>query len=138
MEHSYPKVYLYRRIVRAKLFIDTNYNHPLDLHNIAEEALFSRFHFLRLFRKAYGRTPHQYLIFVRIQKSMELLKKEHHRVSDICFEVGFESVSSFSSLFKRYTGDTPSEFQKKHLNRIDDCKRIPLKFIPACFISALG
>ena len=71
---QYPKVYLYRRIVQAKLFIDNNYAENIDLDNISDEAYFSKFHFIRLFKNIYGKTPHQYLIFVRIEKAIELLK----------------------------------------------------------------
>jgi AraC-like DNA-binding protein len=65
---EYPKVYLYRRIVQAKLFIDASYMHSIDLDNISEEASFSKFHFTRLFRQVYGRTPHQYLVHVALKK----------------------------------------------------------------------
>lgn len=64
-EH-YPKVYLYKRIVQAKLFIDQHYAKPIDVSNISDEASFSKFHFLMRFKKIYGKTPHQYLTRVRI------------------------------------------------------------------------
>jgi AraC-like DNA-binding protein len=73
-KETYPKVYLYRRIVQAKLFIDTNNADTIDLDNIADEAYFSKFHFIRQFKKIYGKTPHQYLTVVRIEKAMELLR----------------------------------------------------------------
>ena len=72
---SYPKVYLYRRIVQAKLFIDSHYQESLDLEAIADEAFFSKFHFIRLFKDSYGKTPYQYLTYVRIEKAKGLLKK---------------------------------------------------------------
>ena len=80
---QYPKVYLYRRIVQAKLFIDSNYAKPIDVDNISDEAYFSKFHFIRLFKKIYGKTPHQYLTVVRIEKSLELLKN-NIPVSEAC------------------------------------------------------
>ena len=134
----YPKVYLYRRIVQAKLFIDEHFNEPLDLHNIADEAFFSKFHFLRLFKSVYGRTPHQYLTLVRIQKSKELLKNKNTTVSAVCFEVGFESITSFTSLFKRHTAVTPASYQKKQMRLLEESHRKPLKFVPNCFIMANG
>ncbi|HYG50869.1 MAG TPA: AraC family transcriptional regulator [Flavobacteriales bacterium] len=66
MALQYPKIYLYRRIVDPKLFIDQNYADNIDLNNIADEVYFSKYHFCRQFRKIYGKTPHQYLIRVRI------------------------------------------------------------------------
>jgi AraC-like DNA-binding protein len=89
---AYPKIYLYKRIVQAKIFIDTNYNLDIDLDNISDEACFSKFHFIRLFKKAYGKTPHQYLTVVRIEKAVELLQSGQ-QVSEVCYAVGFDSVS---------------------------------------------
>ncbi len=97
---QYPKVYLYRRIVQAKMFIDRHYADEIDLDNIADEAWFSKFHFIRLFKSSYGKTPHQYLQAVRIHHA-QLLLKEDKSVSDACFSVGFQSLTTFSGLFKR-------------------------------------
>ena len=96
----YPNIYLYKRIVQAKLFIDNNYAEDIDLDNIADEAYFSKFHFIRLFTKIYGKTPYQYLIKVRIEKAIQLLRSDMP-VSNACYAVGFESVGSFSTLFKK-------------------------------------
>src|SRR5262245_747431 len=101
---EYPKVYLYRRIVQAKLFIDQHFSEKINLNNIAGEAYFSNFHFIRLFKQAYNKTPHQYLTSVRIEHAKQLLKSKHLSITDVCFEVGFESIGSFTSLFKRSTG----------------------------------
>src|SRR6476660_4401775 len=105
----YPKIYLYKRIVQAKLFIDKNYAENIDLNNIADEAYFSKFHFIRLFTKIYGKTPHQYLMSVRIEKAMQLLRSDMP-VSRVCYAVGFESLSSFSTLFKKMVGVSPSVY----------------------------
>ena len=72
-EH-YPKIYLYRRIVQAKLFIDKFYSEKIDLDNISDEAYFSKFHFIRLFKSIYGKTPHQYLTTVRIEKAQHFFQ----------------------------------------------------------------
>jgi AraC-like DNA-binding protein len=134
---EYPKIYLYRRIVQAKLFIDNNCSENIDLDNIADEAFFSKFHFIRRFKKIYGKTPHQYLILVRIEKSMQLLRADTP-VSDVCFSVGFESLSSFSGLFKRIVGLTPSAYQTQQLQIKAQILKTPLKFIPGCFAEKKG
>jgi AraC-like DNA-binding protein len=134
---EYPKVYLYKRIVQAKLFIDKNYAQRIDVSNISDEAYFSKFHFLRLFKKTYGKTPHQYLTFVRIEKAKELLQA-NGTVSEVCFAVGFESLSSFSGLFKRVVGLTPSDFLEQSQKLKAEMIKTPLKFVPACFISNNG
>jgi AraC-like DNA-binding protein len=136
-KEQYPKVYLYRRIVQAKLFIDRNYAQAIDANHIADEAYFSKFHFIRLFKKIYGKTPHQYLIFVRIEKAMELLKT-NIPVSEVCYAVGFESLSSFSGLFKRMTSSTPSYYLQQQQTLKAQIAQTPFKFVPGCFASQHG
>lgn len=137
MTEEFPKIYLYKRIVQAKLFIDSNYADKIDLDNIADEAYFSKFHFIRLFKKIYGKTPHQYLTVVRIEKSIQLLRTDIP-VSDVCYAVGFESLSSFSGLFKLIVGLTPSAYQAQQLQIKAQILKTPLKFIPGCFADKNG
>jgi AraC-like DNA-binding protein len=127
-----PKSDLYRRIVQAKLFIDSNYAERIDAGEIADEACYSKFHFIRTFKSIYGRTPHQYLTHVRIERAKELLEQEVS-VTDACFAVGFDSLGSFTSLFKRRAGVTPSEYQRRRLERKAEISKEPLRFIPGCF-----
>lgn len=134
---TYPKVYLYRRIVQAKLFIDSNYADNINLNNIADEAYFSKFHFIRLFKKVYDKTPHQYLIKMRIEKAMQLLRAGIP-VSDTCYAVGFESLSSFSGLFKRIVGITPSSYLQQQQELKVLMLNAPLKFIPGCHAQKNG
>jgi AraC-like DNA-binding protein len=137
LDDAYPKVYLYRRIVQAKRFIDNHYADSIDLDNIADEACFSKFHFFRLFKKAYAKTPHHYLTSVRIEHAKQLLKT-NLPVSDVCYAVGFDSLSSFTGLFKRLIGRTPSAYQLQQQKLKDDIATTPLKFIPDCFAEAKG
>lgn len=134
---DYPKIYLYKRIVQAKLFIDNNFGDNIDLHNIAGEAHFSKFHFARLFKSIYGNTPHQYLIKVRIENAKEFLQKGIS-VTDTCSNVGFDSLGSFSDLFKRYTKLSPSQYQEQFKKRQELIKKDPLEFIPNCFAEQKG
>jgi AraC-like DNA-binding protein len=136
-EATYPKFYLYNRIVKAKLFIDNNFQDNLDLDNIADEAYFSKFHFIRLFKSIYGKTPHQYLTQVRIEKAKHFLRLDH-TVSDTCFKVGFDSITSFTGLFKKSEGKTPSAYQRQHRIRQENIKANPLHFIPNCFAEQKG
>ena len=128
-----PKLDLYRRIVQAKLFIDIYYAERIDVSEIADKACYSKFHFIRTFKSIYGRTPHQYLTHVRIERAKELLEQEMS-VTEACFAVGFDSLGSFTSLFKRRAGVTPSEYQRQQLERKTEISKEPLRFIPGCFV----
>jgi AraC-type DNA-binding domain-containing proteins len=86
-----PKADLYRRIVQAKLFIDNNYAGRIDAGEIADEACYSKFHFIRTFKSIYGKTPHQYLTAVRVEKAKAMLEDDAS-VTEACFAVGFDSV----------------------------------------------
>ncbi|MEP7371921.1 MAG: AraC family transcriptional regulator [Chitinophagaceae bacterium] len=131
-EEHFSKDYLYPRIIRAKLFIDNFYDNPIDLDAVAEEAHFSKFHFIRLFKTTYGKTPHQYLISVRIEKA-KLFLRTSAPVSCICFWVGFYSPSSFTGLFKRMTGFTPSAFQNKERKPKSVAGKISIQYHPLYF-----
>jgi AraC-like DNA-binding protein len=137
LHEQYPKIYLYRRIVQAKLFIDGHYNNNIDLSNIADEACFSKFHFIRLFHSIYGSTPHQYLKRVRIEQA-KILLQSGVPVTQVCFLVGFDSASSFTGLFKRSTGLNPSAYQQLQQQRRLDIATAPLHFIPNCFAETSG
>ena len=136
-EEEYPKVYLYRRVVQAKLFIESNYADKIDVDNISDEAYFSKFHFIRLFKSIYGKTPHQYLKSVRIEKAQQLLKKGLS-VTEVCISVGFDSLSSFSGLFKRMIGESPSAYSKHYKKTYNEIRKRPLAFVPSCYASQHG
>jgi AraC-like DNA-binding protein len=137
VQNLFPKIYLYRRIVYAKLFIDNNYADKIDLDNIADEAFFSKYHFIRLFNSVYNKTPHQYLSFVRIEKAKQLLSTDM-LAANVCYAVGFESVTSFTGLFKRMVGQTPAAYQAAQHQRQAAITDAPLKFIPNCFAEKKG
>ena len=93
----HPKMYMYRRIVEAKTFIDRHYAEKIDLNGISNQAAFSKYHFLRLFKQAFGTSPHKYLTAVRLKHARRLFEKEVNIV-DVCYQVGFESIPIFYSL----------------------------------------
>ena len=103
-------------VIAIRKFIDNNYARDLNLDLFSEMQLVSKYHLLRLFKRYYGLTPSQHLINVRIERSKEQLKKGK-TVTESCFAVGFESLGSFSTLFKRKTGKPPSQYRKEQLSR---------------------
>lgn len=125
----------YRRIVTAKIFIDENYQQPIDLDMISQQAFISRFHFHRIFRQIYRHTPHQYITRKRIERAKDLLA-ENKPVLDVCNEVGFESIGSFSTLFKKEIGYAPTYFRNMAWLKKKQAEQQPKKFIPHCFIES--
>jgi len=126
------------RLRRARDFICSAYSRRLDLRTISEQAQLSPFHFLRSFRYAFDKTPHAYLTHLRIERAKELLASNHLPVTEICFEVGFESLGSFSTLFAKQVGESPSSFRRR-MNRLHRSAEIwsPLA-IPHCFLYHIG
>jgi AraC-like DNA-binding protein len=125
---------VYKRLYRAKEFIDDSFGKPIDLNQIAQQAYFSPYHFLRLFKRIYNKTPHQYIIEKRVEKAKELLSNDNLRIIDVCFEVGFQSVGSFSTLFNKCVGYPPTVYKMEYLRKLQIAVRFPEKLIPACFL----
>ncbi|MBS1506619.1 MAG: helix-turn-helix transcriptional regulator [Bacteroidetes bacterium] len=130
-------MYLYQRIVKAKLFIDHHYAAPLDLDNISGQAYFSKYHFIRLFKSAYGKTPSNYLLQVRIDNAKMLLAKGLS-VLDASMSVGFDSPTSFAGAFKKIVGVAPSVYQRKQVEKQKIIKENPLRYVPHCFVETHG
>lgn len=103
-------------VIEIRNYIENNYAADLNLDVLSNTQLVSKYHLLRLFKKFYGQTPRQYLIDKRIEKAKESLKNGMP-VTETCFAVGFESLGSFSTLFKTKTGKSPILFQKEQLSR---------------------
>jgi len=108
----YAKAHWCEKVIQARSFIDQNFSSNIALDDIASEVFLSRFHFIRLFKKMYGRTPHQYMVAVRIMNAKTLLRAGVP-VAETCFAIGFDSITTFTGLFRRMTGSTPAVFQKK-------------------------
>lgn len=96
---------------RARDLIDREFDRPLDLDALAREAGYSRYHFAHAFAAAYGETPRAFLTRRRIERAKTLLRAANLSVTEVCFMVGFESLGSFSSRFRRLVGVSPSEYR---------------------------
>jgi AraC family transcriptional regulator len=111
---------LYRRLLRGKDYMDSFFGEPLRLAEVANQACLSPYHFHRLFRELFRVTPNQYLQRRRLANAERLLERGEQSVTDICLEVGFESISSFSALFRRTFGCPPREYRfRKNGTRVD-------------------
>jgi AraC-like DNA-binding protein len=103
-----------RRLLRARDAMDRAYAQPLDVRSVAAVAHVSPAHFIRSFRAVFGETPHRYLQRRRVERSMFLLRETERSVTDVCFDVGFTSLGTFSSTFRRIVGETPSAYRSGH------------------------
>jgi len=117
---------LNRRMLRARDAMDRAYAQPLDIPALAGIASVSEAHFIRTFRATFGETPHRYLQRRRVERAMYLLRATERHVTDICLDVGFSSLGTFSRSFRDIVGETPSAYRE----------RGPIQAIPNCFAMA--
>jgi len=103
-----------RHLLRAKDLIDARYRDRLDVPVLARAAYLSPAHFSREFRRAFGETPHQYLLTRRLERAAALLQNTDRSVADICFTVGLRSVGSFTTSFQRVYGLSPTAYRAAH------------------------
>jgi AraC-like DNA-binding protein len=104
---------VYVHLRRAKDLMDRDFAEPLDVPTLAREAHASRAHFVRSFKQAFGETPHQYLLRRRIERAKELLRGTPLSVTEVSFAVGFRSLGSFSTAFRRLVGESPKGYAQQ-------------------------
>jgi AraC-like DNA-binding protein len=117
-----------RHLVRAKHLADARYPEPLDVDQLARAAGLSRAHFSREFRRAFGESPHAYLLTRRLERAAALLRGTDRSVADICFSVGLQSVGSFTSSFTRTFGVSPTAYRRRFPPAAD------YAMVPACVV----
>jgi AraC-like DNA-binding protein len=100
-----------RHLLRAKDLADARYFEPLGVTEMARAAGLSRAHFSREFRRAFGESPHAYLLTRRLERAAALLRDTDRSVADICFSVGLQSVGSFTTSFTRTFGRSPTAYR---------------------------
>jgi AraC-like DNA-binding protein len=121
-----------RHLLRAKDLADARYFEPLVIGDLAEAARLSPAHFSREFRRAFGESPHQYLLTRRLERAAALLRTTDWSVADICCAVGLTSVGSFTTSFGRMFGSSPTAYRATHP------AAAALALVPACVIRAYG
>jgi AraC-like DNA-binding protein len=102
-----------RRMLRARDAMDHAFARPLDVPALARVAHVSPAHFSRQFRATFGEPPHRYLQRRRVERAMELLRETDRSVTDICFDVGFNSLGTFSRTFRTIVGESPSAYRSR-------------------------
>jgi AraC-like DNA-binding protein len=128
----------FRRLCRARDLLAAEYQSQILLEAAAREACLSPFHFHRLFRATFGETPHDFLTRRRMDHARRLLASGEMTVTEVCMEIGYSSLGSFSTKFQSLIGRTPTEYQRT-VRRVFGYQR-PWKImlVPACYFSAYG
>jgi AraC-like DNA-binding protein len=119
-----------RHLLRAKDLVDARYREPLDVDDLAAAARLSKAHFSREFRRAFGESPHQYLLTRRMERAASLLRLTDWSVADICFSVGLHSVGSFTTSFTRTYGKSPTAYRAAFPPAAERA------MVPTCFLRA--
>jgi AraC-like DNA-binding protein len=127
----------YRSLVHARDFMRHAYQRPLNLPDISAQANFSPYHFLRVYKQAFQETPHEFLTRLRIERAKSLLARGSHNVTEACFEVGFSSLGSFSTLVAQRVGLSPSEYRRYVRSGVAVPRTVRPLFVPTCFFSML-
>lgn len=116
---------LARHLLRVRDLIDRAYAEPLDVPSLARRANVSRAHFNRSFADAFGVTPHRYLLTRRLERAKALLRGGELSVTEVCLAIGFTSLGSFSTQFRRFVGESPSAYRARarsaELDRLPSC-----------------
>ena len=112
-----------RRLLRARDAMDRTYAGVLDVPTLARIAHVSEAHFIRTFKATFGETPHRYLQRRRVERAMFLLRGTDRSITDICLDVGFTSLGSFSRTFREVVGQSPTDYRR----------RGALPAVPSCF-----
>jgi AraC-like DNA-binding protein len=121
-----------RHLLRARDLADGRYNEPLTVADLGRAAGLSRAHFSREFRRAFGESPHQYLLTRRLERAAALLRNTDRDVTEICFAVGLTSVGSFTSSFRRTFGSSPRAYRSSFPSARRHIR------IPSCVAEAYG
>src|SRR4051812_25170613 len=103
-----------RHLLKAKDLADARYFEPLGVDDMAAAAGLSRAHFSREFRRAFGESPHAYLLTRRLERAAALLRATDHSVAEICLSVGLQSVGSFTTSFGRMFGESPTAYRARY------------------------
>jgi AraC-like DNA-binding protein len=122
-----------RKLCAARDLLRDCLDQELTLEDISLETDLSAWHLLRTFRSAFGETPHEFLTRMRLERARDLLTITSRPVTEICFDVGFTSLGSFSALFRRHVGISPAEFRRQVRAWVTVPGRHPWAFVPVCF-----
>jgi AraC-like DNA-binding protein len=127
----------YRSLTDARDFMRHAYQRPINLRDISARANLSPYYFLRIYKRTFQETPHEFLTRLRLERAKTLLAKGSHNVTEACFEVGFSSLGSFSTLFAHRVGLSPSDYRRYVRSGVTVPATVRPLFVPTCFFAML-
>ena len=126
------------RLCRSRDCLAASLDLPMRLSDAAGEAYLSPFHYHRMFARAFGETPYDFVRRLRIDRAKELLARDHLPVTEVCMAVGYESLGSFSTLFRSLVGCSPAEYRRS-IRRIFPVPELAIyRFVPTCYLLHYG
>ncbi len=128
----------FARLCRSRDFLAASLDQPVRLADAAGEACLSPFHYHRMFARAFGETPHDFVQRLRLDRARQLLASHHMPVTEVCLAVGYESLGSFSMLFRSRVGCSPVEYRRS-IRRIFPVPEMAIyRFVPSCYLVTHG
>lgn len=127
----------YKKICSGRDYLQKHFSEPFDLTKVAKHACMSQYHFSRVFTAVFGESPNAFVARLRIEKAKNLLVTEKYSIGEICDNVGYTSIGSFSSLFKKMVGMSPLQYRRKLWNLSDEPLSFPMQSIPLCYSQKL-
>lgn len=127
----------YKKVCLGRDYLNKHYASDFDLGEVAKYSCMSKFHFCRIFSEVFGESPYQYISRMRIEQAKKLLVTSKLSINDICERVGYTSIGSFSVLFRKKTGMSPTQYRAKLQALTKDPLTYPMHAIPSCYAQRL-
>jgi AraC-like DNA-binding protein len=128
----------FARLCRSRDFLAASLDLRVRLTQAAGEAYLSPYHYHRMFARAFGETPHDFVQRLRIDRAKELLARDHLPVTEVCLAVGYESLGSFSTLFRSLVGYSPAEYRRRMRRIFPVPEQAVCRFVPSCYLLNYG
>ena len=123
----------FQKLCRARDLLCDEQEQAPTIEAVARAVGISQFHFIRQFEAVFGETPHQFRIRMRLERAKQLLVSGDHSVTEVCMELGFSSLGSFSTMFARRVGETPSGYRRRKRTLVAVPAVLPWESVPGCF-----
>ncbi|MCF6262393.1 MAG: AraC family transcriptional regulator [Xanthomonadales bacterium] len=123
----------YKKICLGRDYLQEHFSDSFNLSKVAKYSCMSQYHFSRIFTNVFGESPNTFVARLRIEKAKNMLITEKFSIGEICERVGYTSVGSFSSLFKKQVGMSPTQYRRKLWGLSNESLAFPMQSIPLCY-----